>query len=319
MELFKPDTKIDFMSQRRFAIGMSIALVVISLLALVIKGPNYGVDFKGGTLIQVKFSEKTTTSEVRNVISALNLGDFSIQEFGSPEELLIRIPIEEEQTPGKETMAQKVDSALKAKYAGKFTVERMEMVGPKVGADLQWKALMSVFYSLIGILIYLAFRFELRYAIGAVLATMHDPLIILGVFSLLGKEFTLTVLAAILTVIGYSLNDTIVVFDRVRENMKLKRGMPTLDMLNLSVNQTLSRTILTSSTVFIVVVALFFFGGEVIHDFAFALLIGVLVGTYSSIYVASPIIHYWEVMTKKRQEAAKASLRSPEKAVKKKS
>lgn len=318
MELFKPDTKIDFMSQRRFAIGMSLALVAISLLALIIKGPNYGVDFKGGTLIQAKFSKKTTINDVRDVISALNLGDFSIQEFGSPEELLIRIPIEVEQTPGKETLAQKVDAALKAKFAGKFTVERMEMVGPKVGADLQWKALLSVFYSLIGILIYLAFRFEFRYAIGAVLATMHDPLIILGVFSLLGKEFTLTVLAAILTVIGYSLNDTIVVFDRIRENMKLKRGMPTLDMLNLSINQTLSRTILTSSTVFMVVVALFFFGGEVIHDFAFALLIGVIVGTYSSIYVASPIIHYWEVVSKKRQAANQSSARAPEKAAKKK-
>lgn len=318
MELFKPDSKIDFMSQRRFAVGMSIVLVVISLLALIIKGPNYGVDFKGGTLIQAKFGQKTTINEVRDVISALNLGDFSIQEFGSPEELLIRIPIEVEQTPGKETMAQKVDAALKAKFAGKFTIERMEMVGPKVGADLQWKALLSVFYSLIGILIYLAFRFEFRYAAGAVLATMHDPLIILGVFSLLGKEFTLTVLAAILTVIGYSLNDTIVVFDRIRENMKLKRGMPTLELLNLSVNQTLSRTILTSSTVFMVVVALFFFGGEVIHDFALALLIGVLVGTYSSIYVASPIIHYWEVVSKKRQAANLESLRSTGKAAKKK-
>jgi len=318
MELFKPDTKIDFMSQRRFAIGMSLALVAISLLALLIKGPNYGVDFKGGTLIQVKFSQKTTINDVRDVIGALNLGDFSIQEFGSPEELLIRIPIEVEQTPGKETMAQKVDAALKAKFVGKFTVQRMEMVGPKVGADLQWKALLSVFYSFVGILIYLAFRFEFRYAVGAVLATIHDPLIILGIFSLLGKEFTLTVLAAILTVIGYSLNDTIVVFDRIRENMKLKRGMPTLDMLNLSINQTLSRTILTSSTVFMVVVSLFFFGGEVIHDFAFALLIGVIVGTYSSIYVASPIIHYWEVVSQKRQAANQAALRSSGKAAKKK-
>jgi preprotein translocase subunit SecF len=318
MELFKPDTRIDFMSQRRFAIGLSVALVVISIMALLIKGPNYGVDFKGGTLIQVKFTQKTTINDVRDVISALNLGDFSIQEFGSPDELLIRIPIEVEQTPGKETMAQRLEAALKAKYAGKFTVERMEMVGPKVGADLQWKALLSVFYSLIGILIYLAFRFEFRYAAGAVLATIHDPLIILGAFSLMGKEFTLTALAAILTVIGYSLNDTIVVFDRIRDNMKLKRGMPTLDILNLSVNQTLSRTILTSSTVLMVVLALFFFGGEVIHDFAFALLVGVIVGTYSSIYVASPIIHYWEVFAKKRKDAALVSLRASEKAAKRK-
>jgi preprotein translocase subunit SecF len=317
MELFKPDTKIDFMSQRRFAIAMSLALVAISILALAIKGPNYGVDFKGGTLIQVKFTQKTTTNDVRDVISSLNLGDFSIQEFGSADELLIRIPIEEEQRPGKETMAQKAEAALKAKFPGKFTIERMEMVGPKVGADLQRKALLSVFYSLIGILIYLAFRFEFRYAAGAVLATIHDPLIILGAFSLLGKEFTLTSLAAILTVIGYSLNDTIVVFDRIRDNMKIKRGMPTLDILNLSVNQTLSRTILTSSTVLMVVLALFFFGGEVIHDFAFALLVGVIVGTYSSIYVASPIIHYWEVVSKKRQ-ANQSSARVAEKASKKK-
>lgn len=316
MELFKPDLNIDFMGKRRFAIGLSIALIVIAVLSLMIRGINYGVDFKGGTIIQVKFTDKMSTSEVRDVISALNLGDVSIQEYGSQNELLIRVPIEEESRSGKETMGQKVEAALKAKYADKFSVERMEMVGPKVGADLQWKALMSVFYSFIGILIYLAFRFELRYAAGAVLATMHDPLIILGLFSLSGKEFTLTVLAAILTVIGYSLNDTIVVFDRIRENMKLKRGMPTLDLLNLSVNQTLSRTVLTSSTVFFVVVALFFFGGEVIHDFAFALLVGVVVGTFSSIYVASPIIHYWEVIAKSRQAASSAALRSASKSSK---
>jgi len=315
MQFLKNETNIDFLGKRKFAIGFSLVLVLASIISLVAHGgPNYGIDFKGGTLVQLKFKEAAPIAEVREIVNSLKMGDYSIQEFGSPMELIVRVPLVDE-VKGGETQAQKVENALRAKFADKFSVERVEMVGPKVGSDLRWKALMAVLYSLLGILIYLAFRFELRFAVGAVLATIHDPLVIMGAFSILDKEFTLTVLAAVLTIIGYSLNDTIVVFDRIRENLKIKRGMPTLDLLNLSVNQTLSRTILTSVVTMIAVVALFFLGGEVIHDFAFAVIVGIVVGTYSSIYVASPIILYWEQISAKRKATTSAALASakPEK------
>ncbi|MBI5815981.1 MAG: protein translocase subunit SecF [Nitrospinae bacterium] len=304
MQFLKKETNIDFLSKRKIAFGVSFLMVAISIISLAAHGgPNYGVDFKGGTIVQVKFRDATPISQVRDVVGSLKMGDFSIQEYGSAQEMMIRVPVIDEAKSG-ETQAQKVETALRQKFGAKFSVERVEMVGPKVGSDLRWKALLAVFYSMIGILIYLAFRFEFRFAVGAVLATIHDPLVILGAFSVLDKEFTLTVLAAVLTIIGYSLNDTIVVFDRIRENLRLKRGMPIEALLNLSVNQTLSRTILTSGFTMLVVVALFFLGGEVIHDFAFALMVGIVVGTYSSIYVASPIILYWEQIVLKKKEAA---------------
>ncbi|MBI4666184.1 MAG: protein translocase subunit SecF [Nitrospinae bacterium] len=316
MRFLKSDTHVDFLGKRKTAMLVSAVLVAVSIISLAVKGPNYGIDFKGGTLIQLRFTEQAPIGEVREVIGSLKFGDYSIQEYGTASDLLVRVPIEEE-SKGGQTRAQVVEQALRGKFAGKFTVERVEMVGPKVGSDLRWKAVMAVLYSLVGILIYLALRFEFRFAAGAVLATIHDPLVIMGALSLLGKEFTLTVLAAVLTIIGYSLNDTIVVFDRIRENMRIKRGMPTIDLLNLSVNQTLSRTILTSGTTMIVVIALFLFGGDVIHDFAFALLVGIVVGTYSSIYVASPIIYYWDEWAKKKAYAPSVEKAKKEKTGKK--
>lgn len=272
---------------------ISAALIAVSFFSLIWHGgPNYGIDFKGGTLIQLKFPEAAPLSELRRVIGNLNVGDFSIQEFGSPEEFLVRVQ-QAVDAQGEDTQAQQVETALREVYGKNFSVERVEMVGPKVGRDLREKAFLALFYSLVGILIYITLRFELRFGVAAIVALGHDTILTIGAFSIMDKEITLTVIAALLTVIGYSLNDTIVIFDRIRENLRLKRGQKLAEILNISINQTLSRTILTSGTTLVVVLSIFFLGGEVIHDLAFALLIGVLVGTYSSIFVASPFILFW--------------------------
>lgn len=297
MRIVKPETTIDFIGRRGLAAVLSTVLIVISIGSLVVHGgPNYGIDFRGGTLIQLKFQNPAPIAEVRKNLAGLGLGDFSIQEFGAPEELLIRVQRADENSEGA-TQASMIENKLREAYGDSFLVDRVEMVGPKVGKDLRQKALLALVYSLLGILIYITLRFEFRFGVAAICALAHDTMITVGAFSVLDKEFTLTVIAALLTVIGYSLNDTIVVFDRIRENLRLKRGMALEDMFNVSINQTLSRTILTSGTTLVVVLCIFFLGGEVIHDFSFALLVGVLVGTYSSIFVASPIILFWNTYT----------------------
>ncbi|MBI4829572.1 MAG: protein translocase subunit SecF [Nitrospinae bacterium] len=301
MELIRPNTNFDFIGKRRAFAAVSVALIVLSFVLLALKGgPRYGVDFEGGTIVQLKFDRPAPLAQIREALSALDLGDYSLQEYGSPEEALVRVRKAEDETGG-ETRAQLVEGALRKAFAQSFTVERVETVGPKVGGDLRQKALLAILYSLVGLLIYITLRFEFRFGVAAIMALAHDTIITIGAFSLLDKEMTLTVVAAILTLIGFSLNDTIVVFDRIRENLRLKRGMALTDLINLSVNQTLSRTILTSGTVFLVVVALFFIGGEVIHDFAFAMLVGVVVGTYSSVFIASPILILWDEYANNRR------------------
>ena len=289
MEFIKPGVNIDFIGKRKIFISISIALILIGLISIIVRGGlKYGIDFAGGTIIQVKFKKKITIGELRKVIKK-----GTIQNFGDTgDEFLIRYPLTKADT-------EKLQQDLKLKLTksfGKnsFEIRRVEMVGPKIGKDLRRKGVIAVIISLIGILIYVTIRFEFRFALGAVLALFHDVLITLGIFSILNKEFDLTVLAAFLTIVGYSLNDTIIVFDRIRENMNkyLKTKFPTI--INRSVNETLSRTILTSGTTFFVVLALFLFGGGVIHDFALALLIGIIVGTYSSIYIASPLVLLFE-------------------------
>ena len=289
MEFIKPGVNIDFIGKRKIFISISIALILIGLISIIVRGGlKYGIDFAGGTIIQVKFKKKVTIGELRKVIKK-----GTIQNFGDTgDEFLIRYPLTKADT-------EKLQQDLKLKLTksfGKnsFEIRRVEMVGPKIGKDLRRKGVIAVIISLIGILIYVTIRFEFRFALGAVLALFHDVLITLGIFSILNKEFDLTVLAAFLTIVGYSLNDTIIVFDRIRENMNkyLKTKFPTI--INRSVNETLSRTILTSGTTFFVVLALFLFGGGVIHDFALALLIGIIVGTYSSIYIASPLVLLFE-------------------------
>jgi len=260
---------------------------------------KYGIDFAGGTLVQLKFKNPPVIEEVRDGLRTIGLGDSTIQEFGSKNHILVRVERSEEKL---EEIGTKVKNSLIEKYqAENIVVERVEMVGPKVGKDLREKAILSIVYAIIGIVIYISWRFEFQYAVAAIIALIHDVLVTMGAFSLADKEFTLVIVAAFLTIIGYSLNDTIVVFDRIRENMRRKGKTLLKDVINASINQTLSRTILTSGTTLLVVVALFFLGGEIIHDFSFALMIGVLVGTYSSIFIASVFLVYWESRSAKKR------------------
>ena len=292
MQLFKHETRFDFMGQIKAAMIISGIVILIGLGSIVFSGGlKYGIDFAGGTLVQLQFKNPPDIEVIRDGLKTIGLGESTIQEFGSKKDILIRVERSEEKL-------EAVGAMVKRSLSGKFNsdeiiVERVEMVGPKVGRDLREKALLSILYAIIGIVIYISWRFEFQYAIAAIIALMHDVLVTMGAFSILDKEFTLVIVAAFLTIIGYSLNDTIVVFDRIRENLRRKGKRSLSEIINSSINQTLSRTLLTSGTTLLVVLALFFFGGEIIHDFSFALLVGVFVGTYSSIFIASVFLVYW--------------------------
>ena len=292
MQLFKDETRFDFMGKIKAAMIISGIVILIGLGSIVISGGlKYGIDFAGGTLVQLQFKSPPEIEVIRDGLKTIGLGESTIQEFGSKKDILIRVERSEEKL-------EAVGAMVKRSLSGKFhsddiIVERVEMVGPKVGRDLREKALLSILYAIIGIVIYISWRFEFQYAIAAIIALIHDVLVTMGAFSVLDKEFTLVIVAAFLTIIGYSLNDTIVVFDRIRENLRRKGKRSLSEIINSSINQTLSRTLLTSGTTLLVVLALFFFGGEIIHDFSFALLVGVFVGTYSSIFIASVFLVYW--------------------------
>jgi len=294
VELIKPNINIDFVGRRKMAIGFSLLLILVGIASLIFKGgPSYGIDFAGGTLVQIKFSQATDASAIREALGGVDLGSFVVQRFGEEgDEFLIRAQNTSAELEG---LSHAMAAALEGKYgAGSVEVRRAEMVGPQVGKDLREKGLMAVLYAMIGILVYVSWRFEFRYAVGAVLALLHDVVITLGAFSLFNMEIDLPVIAAFLAIIGYSLNDTIIVYDRIRENLGKHSKEGLASVINHSINETLSRTILTSGTTLLVVVALFIFGGGVIHTFAFALLVGIVIGTYSSIFVASPLLLFWE-------------------------
>ena len=293
MEIFKRVPQFDFMKKKSAAVTLSIMVILIGIISILFHGGlKYGIDFAGGTLVQLKFTNPPVIEDVRDGLKTIGLGESTIQEFGSKNHLLIRVERSDEKL---EEMGTRVKNSLVGKFqADNILIERVEMVGPKVGRDLREKAVLSIIYAIIGIIIYISWRFEFQYAVAAIIALVHDVLITMGVFSLTDKEFTLVIVAAFLTIIGYSLNDTIVVFDRIRENMRRKGKTLLVDIVNTSINQTLSRTILTSGTTLLVVAALFFLGGEIIHDFSFALMIGVIIGTYSSIFIASVFLVYWE-------------------------
>lgn len=279
--------KIDFLSKRRIAFFLSSLLIIISIASLATQGLKKGIDFTGGTLVEMGFSEPVKLNELRGLLDQAGFNGAVVQHFGSSNEVLIRLLPDEALNTA--ALSNKMLDVINDQFSQNGELRRAEFVGPQVGEELSEDGGLALLYALICILIYVTFRFEYRFALGSVAALAHDVIITLGVFSVFQFEFDLTVLAAILAVIGYSLNDTIVVFDRVRENFrKLRQGSPT-DVVNISLNQTLSRTIMTSLTTLLVLTALFFLGGEIIHDFALALIVGVLVGTYSSIYVASPI------------------------------
>jgi preprotein translocase subunit SecF len=337
LQIIKHDTNFNFIGRRRIAYVVSGLLILIGLVSLIAKGgPRYGIDFAGGAIVQLKFEQAVELQSLRSAIDDIGLPGLVVQRFGqeADNEFLLRTSVEN-LTPDQIRM--QVEKALADDQAiGAFEIQRTEMVGPKVGADLRSNALEALFYAVLLIAIYISGRFEqrwfsaaimavglalglyalrllnlpmsglilgsmlitiglcwylkLNYALGAIVALVHDVMVTVGVFSILNKEFDLTIIAALLTIIGYSLNDTIIVFDRIRENLRAKISPSLSKTINMSINQTLSRTILTSGTTLLVVLCLFLFGGGVIHDFALALLVGIGVGTYSSIFVASPIL-----------------------------
>jgi len=286
MQLIKDKLSIDFMGKRRFAMLLSIVLVTVSLVALVSKGLNFGIDFTGGTLIEVGYPEAVELEGIRASLADAGFGSPQVQHFGSSRDVLVRIAPQ----AGKESV-ELTDNALNVMRAQNASMEmrRVEFVGPQVGEELTEQGALAMIYALIGILIYIMVRFQWRFSPGAVVALVHDVLIILGFFALFQFDFDLTVLAALLAVIGYSLNDTIVVFDRIRENFRRMRKGTSEEIINTSINQTFSRTLMTSITTLLVLISLFVFGGEVIHSFSLALILGIVVGTYSSIYVASTV------------------------------
>jgi preprotein translocase subunit SecF len=284
MQIFKGKLAIDFMGKRNIAIALSTILIIVSVGSLATRGLNFGIDFTGGTLIEVGYPQAVGLEGVRNALSGAGYPGAQVQHFGASSEVLIRIAPRAGMASAQ--LSEVVLTELRKQDAA-VDMRRVEFVGPQVGEELTEQGALAMIYALIGILIYIIVRFQWRFAPGAVLALVHDVLIIMGFFSLLQLDFDLTVLAALLAVIGYSLNDTIVVFDRIRENFRKVRKSNAFDIMNLSINQTLARTLMTSITTLLVLLSLFLFGGKVIHAFSMALIMGVVVGTYSSIFVAS--------------------------------
>ncbi|MFW5936544.1 MAG: protein translocase subunit SecF [Desulfosalsimonas sp.] len=336
MEFIKPGVNINFIGRRHLGYGISAFLIVLSILTLVVMGgPKYGIDFAGGTVIQVKFDRDVSIADIKAGLAEIDLGGSAVQRFGDPEDNEYLVRTDKSVATGDD-FSNRVSEAVASGTGTDAEIRRVEMVGPQVGQTLREKALFALFYALLFITIYISGRFEmkwmvsavtagaligavylfslfnmsipililvallvslilfwqlhLRFAMGAIVALIHDVTITVGVFTLVGKEFSLPIVAALLTIIGYSLNDTIIVFDRIRENLRryTRRGLE--ENVNRSINETLSRTILTSATTLVVLLCLFFLGGDIIHDFAFALIVGVLIGTYSSVFVASPTL-----------------------------
>jgi preprotein translocase subunit SecF len=287
MQLFKKETHVDFMGKRKLAMMLSGLLIIIALGSILTRGLNLGIDFTGGTLVEIGFPQAVELPAVRDKLSEAGFGDAVVQHFGTSRDVLIRLAPREDLASAE--LSDRAFKALQSLESG-VDLRRVEFVGPQVGDELTEDGGLAMLYALIGILIYVGLRFEYRFSIGAVIALIHDVIITIGLFSVFQVEFDLPVLAAVLAVIGYSLNDTIVVYDRIRENFRKMRKGEAVEIINSSLNQTLSRTLVTSMTTLLVLIALFVFGGEIIHGFALALIVGVVVGTYSSIYVAGSTI-----------------------------
>ncbi|HYB44071.1 MAG TPA: protein translocase subunit SecF [Candidatus Methylomirabilis sp.] len=307
----------DFVGKRRWFYIASLAAVALSLLSIALhRGLNYGIDFTGGSLIQVRYDRPVTVADVRKGLDELRLGSAVIQQFGDAQEYLIRLSGSEQRT---EEISGRIVDALSRGAGTKVEIRRMEFVGPQVGRDLQFQALYAVLAGMAGILIYVAIRFDFRGGVISIAALAHDVIVTLGAISITNREMSLPLLAALLTIVGYSINDTIVVFDRIRESRGrgLRKGQTLADLVNGAINQTLSRTVLTSFTVFLTASVLYLFGGEVLHDFAFALVIGVLTGTYSSV-AAATLVMDWELWSRKRTPArARLAVKGEEVAAKK--
>lgn len=312
MEIIKKLTQFDFLGRRKAAIAGSLILIVICIASLTMRGLNFGIDFTGGTLVEVGYAEGVNVSEVRSHLAEGGYDDAVVQYFGTANDILVRLPVQSDEVTGAElssavmqSLRQPFSESLVEGQSGSIQqcvvhsgqtadcqvqMRRVEFVGPQVGEELTEQGGLAMIYALIMILIYIWVRFEWHFSLGSVAALVHDVLVTVGLFSIFQLEFSLPVLAAVLAVIGYSLNDTIVVFDRIRENFRKIRKGSAIEIMNRSINQTLPRTLLTSITTLLVLIALVLFGGEVIRGFAIALIIGVLVGTYSSIFIASPVV-----------------------------
>jgi preprotein translocase subunit SecF len=278
----------NFIGKRRWAYVVSAVVMVIGLGSLLVRGLHYDIDFTGGTLVQVRFEHTPTVAAIRAGLGRIQLGESVIQQYGDPREYIVRMPLT---TTSPEALTKRVTGALSQESAlGTFEIRRIEFVGPQVGRDLQLQAIYAVLFGLAGILVYVAWAFKsLRGGVAAIAAVFHDMIVCLGALSLSGREFSLPVLAALLTIIGYSVNDTIVIFDRVRENARLMRGESLAAVVDVSVNQTLSRTVITAGTTLLAVIALYLFGGEALRGFAFTMLVGIISGTYSTVFIASAI------------------------------
>jgi preprotein translocase subunit SecF len=309
IELFR-NPAYDFIGKRRWAYLVSALFIAVGLTSLIARGGlHYDIDFAGGTLIQVRFAAPPTVASIRSALGRIGLGESVIQEFGDPREYIVRLPLTD--TPPEE-ITKRLSGALGAEpgLAG-FEIRRVEFVGPQVGRDLQLQALYAVLTGLAGMLLYIALRFDLKGGIAAIVAVFHDVLVSVGALSLANRDFSLPVLAALLTIIGYSVNDTIVAYDRLRENrsrLGQQKGLPFAQQMNVAINQTLSRTVLTALTVFFSTVILLFFGGRVLADFAFALFVGVITGTYSTIYIAGALVVEWTTWAEGRVRRAKKAM-----------
>ncbi len=310
MELFR-STNIDWLGKKWYFLGFSLIFSVAGILSMLFwHGIPQGVDFKGGTQITVKFAQTPNEDHVRAAMDRAGVKDFRIQRISNgvsqvSDEIIVVLPINSASDANHDQGRAAVQRALSANYHDSgFTILQEDVVGPTAGAQLRKQALFATLYSLLGMLLYLWFRFELIYGVAAVVAVFHDTLITIGAFSLTNQEITLTVIAAILTLIGYSMNDTVVVFDRIRENLALSRRESLAAVVNRSINQTLSRTVLSSGLTFLTVLSLFLFGGEVLHGFSFALVVGILIGTYSSIAVAAPMLVAWQDWRSRQKKAA---------------
>lgn len=284
MEFFKHNTKIDFMAQRKWAAVLSTVLFLLSIISLAIHGLNLGLDFTGGTQVQLNFPHEANLNQIRDDLQKGGFNEATVISYGTSRDVLVSLQTDAATDTGKDALVSQI-----AKVLPDAKVMQVDYIGPQVGKELATKGALAIVIALLGTMIYIAMRFEIRFAIGSTVALVHDPVIILGIFSFFHIEFNLIGLAAVLTVIGYSLNDTIVIFDRVRENFRKLRKSTPLEVVNQSINQTLSRTIMTSMLTLTVVLALFFLGGSMLHGFALALIIGIVVGTYSSIYVAGSL------------------------------
>ena len=287
IKIIKLGTRINFLSKTKLFVSLSLILIISSIFLLFARGLNFGIDFNGGTLIEVqKISGNADVSEMRSRLGQLDLGNIQLQEFGKKTDLLIRV----EQLSKEEGAQQAIISKISEVVETDHKIRRIEVVGPKVSAELIKKGIIAVISAVVSVLIYIWFRFEWQFGIGAIFALVHDIIITIGVFSLLQLEFNLSIIAALLTIVGYSLNDTVVIYDRIREELRKYKKMPIMDLINQALNLTLSRTLMTSITTLLALISLYLFGGEVIKGFTFAMIWGVLIGTYSSIFIASPIL-----------------------------